>query len=179
MWVGEAGAGTRLKLATNSWTLAVVEGAAETLALTEGLGLDPALLFEALADGPLDLPYMRMKGQAITERNFEPSFRLALAAKDTALVADSASVRGLDLPLLSTIHQRLEQGAGEHGEKDMSATYLTSAPVAPRKRTPRVVARDDARCPLTPEPAPPSSSRVSVRRSSGRPAPHARCTRPG
>lgn len=34
---GQAGAGTRLKLVTNSWVLAVVEAGAETIALAEGL----------------------------------------------------------------------------------------------------------------------------------------------
>ncbi|HYZ81886.1 MAG TPA: NAD(P)-dependent oxidoreductase, partial [Solirubrobacteraceae bacterium] len=63
MWVGGAGAGTRLKLATNSWVLTVVEGAAESLALAEGLGVDPQLVLEALSGGPLDLPYLQMKGK--------------------------------------------------------------------------------------------------------------------
>jgi 3-hydroxyisobutyrate dehydrogenase-like beta-hydroxyacid dehydrogenase len=35
---------------------------------------------------------------------------------------------GLDLPLLRAIRARLSQGAQSHGEKDMSATYPTSAP---------------------------------------------------
>ena len=39
IWVGEAGSGTRLKLATNSWILAVVEGTAETVALVEEVGV--------------------------------------------------------------------------------------------------------------------------------------------
>jgi len=86
MWAGEAGTGSRLKLVTNSWVLTVVEGCAETVALAEGLGLDPALLFEALEGGTLDLPYLRMKGKAILERNFEPMFSLTLAAKDARLV---------------------------------------------------------------------------------------------
>lgn len=64
MWVGEASAGTRLKIAVNVWILAVVEGAAESLALAEGLGLDPSLGLDAVAGGPLDLPYLRMKGKA-------------------------------------------------------------------------------------------------------------------
>ena len=63
MWVGEAGAGTRLKLAINSWILAVVEGAAETLALAEGLGLDPQLVLDAVEGGPLDLPLPADEGQ--------------------------------------------------------------------------------------------------------------------
>jgi 3-hydroxyisobutyrate dehydrogenase len=131
MWVGEAGLATRLKLATNSWILSVVEGAAETLALAEGLGIDPELVLEAVAGGPLDLPYLQMKGRAMIEGDFDPSFRLSLAAKDASLVDEAAAERGLDLPLLRTIRQRLEQGAEQHGEQDVSATYLTSAPRAP------------------------------------------------
>jgi 3-hydroxyisobutyrate dehydrogenase len=128
VWVGEVGAGTRLKLATNSWVLTVTEGTAETLALAEGLGLDPQLVLDAVKGGPLDLPYLQMKGKAILERNFEPSFRLALAAKDADLVQQSAERHQLDLPLVRTIRDRLAEGAGEHGDEDMSATYLTSAP---------------------------------------------------
>jgi 3-hydroxyisobutyrate dehydrogenase len=41
--VGEAGAGSRLKLVINSWVVAVVAAGAETIALAEGLGLDPYL----------------------------------------------------------------------------------------------------------------------------------------
>jgi 3-hydroxyisobutyrate dehydrogenase len=127
IWVGAAGAGSRLKVATNSWVLTVVEGCAELIALAEGVGLDPALVFEALDGGPLDLPYLRMKGKAITERNFDPSFRLGLAAKDAALIEESMQRHGLDLPLFTTIRHRLDQGVREHGDEDMSATYLTSA----------------------------------------------------
>ena len=131
MWVGAAGDGTRLKLATNSWLLAVVEGAAETLAFAEGVGLDPQLVLDAVEGGPLDLPYLQMKGNAIIARKFEPSFRLALAAKDAALVQEAAARHDLDLPLVTTIRQRLDQGVSEHGDEDLSATYLTSASAGP------------------------------------------------
>jgi 3-hydroxyisobutyrate dehydrogenase len=126
MWVGEAGAGTRLKIVVNTWIVSIVEGAAETLALAEGMGLDPSLVLEAVAGGPLDLPYLRMKGKAMIERSFEPSFRLALAAKDAALVEEAAAEHGLDLPLVKAIRRRLDEGVPEHGDKDLSATFLTS-----------------------------------------------------
>jgi 3-hydroxyisobutyrate dehydrogenase len=126
--VGEAGAGTRLKLVANAWVLAVVEAGAETIALAEGLGIDPGLFFEAIAGGTLDLPYLRMKGHAIAERDFTPAFRLALAAKDGGLVAEAARRHGLDLPLLELVARRMREGAAEHGDEDFSATYLTSAP---------------------------------------------------
>jgi 3-hydroxyisobutyrate dehydrogenase len=127
MWVGEAGAGTRLKIVANSWVLTIVEGLAETFALAEGLGLDPNLLLDALEGGALDLPYLRMKGKAIMERDFEPSFRLALAAKDARLIEEAAQRHEIDVPLFSTICRRLAEGVSEHGDEDFSATYLTSA----------------------------------------------------
>ncbi len=128
IWVGEAGSGTMLKLVSNTWILSLVEGSAEALALAEGVGLDPKLLLEAVAGGPLDLPYLQMKGNAIMQRNFEPSFRLALAAKDARLVEETARRHDLDLPLVTTIRERLDEGARENGDLDMCATYLTSAP---------------------------------------------------
>jgi len=125
---GAAGAASQLKLVTNSWVLAVVEAAAETIALAEGVGLDPSLFFRAIEGGTLDLPYLRIKGKAMTERDFAPAFRLALAAKDADLVQRVAAEHGLDLPLLDAIAQRYAEAAKEHGDKDLSATYLMSTP---------------------------------------------------
>jgi 3-hydroxyisobutyrate dehydrogenase len=127
LWLGPAGAGSRLKLALNAWVLTVVEAGAEIIALTESFGLDPNLIFEALEGTSLDLPYLSLKGKAMTNRDFEPAFRLALAAKDAALADDLARQAGLRLPLLTLLNERLSEGAKHHGDKDMSATYLTSA----------------------------------------------------
>ena len=124
---GEAGAGSRLKLVANSWVLAVVAAGAETIALAEGLGLDPALFFQAIEGGALDLPYLRMKGQAMTGRDFEPAFTLKLAAKDAGLVRDAGRDRGLDLPVAEAVAERLAAGAKIHPDLDFSATYLTTA----------------------------------------------------
>lgn len=128
LWVGEAGAGSRLKLVTNAWIVSLVEGTAEMLALAEGLGLDPAVALDAITGGPLDLPYLQLKAHAMIERNFEPSFKLALAAKDAGLAGDAAQAAGLDLPALRVIRERFEQAAREHGDEDLSAVFLAVAP---------------------------------------------------
>ncbi|HXP56908.1 MAG TPA: NAD(P)-dependent oxidoreductase [Streptosporangiaceae bacterium] len=128
IWVGEAGAGTRLKLVTNNWVLTVTEGTAETIALAQGLGLDPRLFLDAVAGGTLDLPYLRIKSEAILNADYTPSFRLKLAAKDAALVAEAAERHSVDVPLTRLLRDRLAEGAREHGDKDMAATYLSSAP---------------------------------------------------
>jgi 3-hydroxyisobutyrate dehydrogenase len=129
MWVGEAGAGSRLKLVTNAWLVSVVEGVAETIALAEGLELDPSLFLEAIDGGPLDAPYARIKARAMIERDFEPTFALKHATKDAKLVADAAARRGLDLPVLAAIARRMDEAVPEHGDEDLSATYLRSTPL--------------------------------------------------
>lgn len=129
MWVGEAGAGTRLKLVSNNWVLSVVEATAETIALAEGLGIDPGLFLEAVEGGPLDLPYLRAKGKAMMERSFQPSFTLALAAKDAGLLEAAAEERGLDLPVVRAVRERFDAAAAAgHGDEDMAATFRLSAP---------------------------------------------------
>jgi 3-hydroxyisobutyrate dehydrogenase len=128
LWIGEAGKGNRLKVAVNVWIVSVVEGAAETLALAEGIGIDPEAVLQAVEGGPLDMPYLRMKGTMMMERSFEPSFRLALAAKDAALAAEAAQDAQLDLPLVEAIANRMSEASDEHGDQDLSATFLLSAP---------------------------------------------------
>jgi len=134
MWLGPAGAGSALKLVANVWVVTVVEGVAETIALAEGSGVDPRDFLEAVSGGPLDLPYMQMKAKAILEHDFEPSFRLELAAKDAALAVELAEQHDLDLPLISTVCERFAEGAVRHGDRDMAATFLTSAPGAKRRQ---------------------------------------------
>jgi 3-hydroxyisobutyrate dehydrogenase len=130
LWVGEAGAGSRLKVAVNSWIVSVVEGTAEMLALAEAVGIDPQSALDAVADGPLDLPYMRMEAKAMLERDFTPSFRLALAAKDAGLALAAAEEAGLELPMLAAIRERMVEVAKEHGDEDLAAVYLASSPSA-------------------------------------------------
>jgi 3-hydroxyisobutyrate dehydrogenase len=127
--LGEAGTGTRLKLAVNTWVVVVTEGTAETVALAEALGLDPNLVLEAISGGALDLPYMRMKAKLMLEREFPPSFALTLAAKDARLVVEAAERHGADLPAARAVAERMTAAAqAGHGDEDMAATYLLARP---------------------------------------------------
>ena len=127
LWLGPAGSGSRLKLAANMWVLTMTEGCAEAIAFTEGMGLDPALLIEAITGGPADSPYFQLKSKAITERRFEPQFKLKLAAKDAALMEDAMRDHHMELPLVTTIARQLARGAADNPDKDLSASYLTIA----------------------------------------------------
>ena len=132
--LGEAGTGTRMKLVVNSWLLSLVEGLGETIAFAEGIGIDPAEFLETISGGPIDNPYAQMKGRMMVERSFEPSFKLALAAKDADLVMEAIERHDLELPMLEAIEGRLHEAAREHGDEDMAATYLASAPKQPAGR---------------------------------------------
>ena len=124
IWVGEAGAGSRLKLAANAWVFAVVEGVAESLTLTRELGLDPALFLEAVRGGALDAPYVQLKGSAMLADDVAPAFGLANALKDAELIVAAAEGAGVDLALMPGIRAHFARAVDDgHGELDMSATY--------------------------------------------------------
>jgi len=123
----EPGAGTRMKLVLNTWLLALVEGLAESVTLAERLGVDPAAFLEIIDGGPLGPPYAKMKGTMMIERSYEPSFPLALAAKDAGLALDAAAASGLELPALRAIRAQLETAVEQgHGDADMAAAVEAS-----------------------------------------------------
>jgi 3-hydroxyisobutyrate dehydrogenase len=127
--VGEAGQGTRLKLAVNAWVLALTQGTAEAVALAKGLGIELDQMLEALEGSPTDAPYFRMKSALMEAGEYPVSFTLKLAAKDAGLIIEAAEKAGVDAPMVRTIAARLAEGVeAGHGEEDMAATYRLSAP---------------------------------------------------
>lgn len=135
LWVGAAGAASRVKVVVNGWVVGIVGVLAEVITLAEGLDLDPSLFFAAVKDGPLDLPYARLKGRAMMERDFDDaSFRLALSRKDGDLLLSAAEQAGLQLPIMDAIVARMRKvEADGHGDEDMAATYWVSAPAGARR----------------------------------------------
>ncbi len=127
LWVGEAGAGSRLKLVLNSWLLTLVEGVAEAVALASSIGVDPERFLEAIEGGPLGVPYADLKGRAMIADEFPPSFALALARKDAELVLEAAA--DLELPFARAVTQQLRRAeAGGLGEEDMAAVARMLGP---------------------------------------------------
>jgi 3-hydroxyisobutyrate dehydrogenase len=124
LWLGEAGAGTRLKLVANTWVLALAEGLGESFALAERFGLDPQAFLDAIAGGPLDSAYAKLKGGAMMARTFPPAFPLRLAAKDARLIVEAARTTGLELPLVQAVAAQFAAGVeGGHGDEDLAATF--------------------------------------------------------
>ena len=126
LWLGAAGQGSRLKLVANSWVLTIVEGVAESLALTRELGLDPRLFLEAVKGGALDAPYVQLKGGAMLDGSFDPQFPLWGAAKDARLIQEAGRDAGVDLAVIEAARRHFERALADgHGDLDMAATYLS------------------------------------------------------
>jgi 3-hydroxyisobutyrate dehydrogenase len=131
LWLGPAGHGTRLKLVLNDWLASLTEGVAETIALTEALGLDPQLFIEAIDEGPLGSPYAVAKARAALAGEFVPGFALRLALKDVGLALDAARERDLDLPITEAISRRWQQAIADgHADDDVSAVIAVAGPRA-------------------------------------------------
>ena len=124
VWVGEAGAGSRLKLAANAWVFTVVEGIAESLTLARDLGLDPRLFLDVVQGGALDAPYVQLKGAAMLDDELAPAFGLSNALKDVDLILAAADSAGVDLALMPGIRAHFARAVDAgHGELDMAATF--------------------------------------------------------
>jgi len=128
LWLDRVGDGSRLKLALNNWLAVQVEGMAETLALTEALGLDPRLFVHTIAGGPLASAYAVAKGNAMVDGDFVAGFPLRHAAKDATLARDAAREGGLSLPLTAALLPRWQDAiAHGHGDDDVASAVTASA----------------------------------------------------
>ncbi len=105
VWVGEEpGAAHRLKLVVNAWVLSVVAGTAQSIALAEGLGLDPQLFLDTIAGGAMDAPYVQLKGRAMIAGDYPPAFAVDGALKDSGLIREALRATGTDDRLMTTLN---------------------------------------------------------------------------
>jgi 3-hydroxyisobutyrate dehydrogenase len=132
LWVGGAGQGTRLKLVCNSWVLTLTVGVAQSMALAEGLGVDPRLFLDAIAGGGTDTPYAHLKGGAMIERNYPVAFGLAAARKDAGLIVEALRTAGIDDRLGTAVLDILSAAAER--VPDPAAVDLAAAVEALRSR---------------------------------------------
>ena len=124
IWLGEAGAGSRLKLVINNWIVGLLGVLAETIAFARSVGVDPSKFLQTIEGGPLSLPYAQLKGNMMIEENYPTSFSARLARKDTGLVLGTAEAHDLQMPIAQAVAARFDEAirAG-HGEEDLAAVY--------------------------------------------------------
>ncbi|PRY50024.1 3-hydroxyisobutyrate dehydrogenase [Geodermatophilus tzadiensis] len=124
VWLGAAGAGSRLKLACNSWLFMLTTGAAQAIALSRGLGVDPQRFLDAIAGGPVDSPYAHLKGGLMLSGEYPPSFALPGATKDARLIRDALRGAGVADRLTAAVLATMEAAAervADPGAVDLAA----------------------------------------------------------
>jgi 3-hydroxyisobutyrate dehydrogenase len=131
VWTGEdgaAGSATRLKLVANSWLIAATAAVGEVLALSKALDVDPNAFFDLIADGPLDMGYLRAKADLVLNDRLSPAqFAVATAGKDARLIVEAGQQNGVRLDVAAASAERFERAAAQgHADEDMAAAYFAS-----------------------------------------------------
>jgi 3-hydroxyisobutyrate dehydrogenase len=127
----EIGQASALKLATNAWVGAITAATAQSLALASGLGLPPQLFLDAIADAPVDSRYAHVKGGAMLEQSFAPSFSVDGVVKDIDLMVAAASEAGVPADLLLAVQGFFRSASDTgHGDDDMAAVVTAFGPVS-------------------------------------------------
>jgi 3-hydroxyisobutyrate dehydrogenase len=115
IWLEEAGAGSKLKLVLNSWLAFLMEGIAESVALADTLGVDHAVLADALRGSSLESPFALAKLAKIDAGDETPDFALRWATKDIDLALAEAGTT--TLPVAAAIsrrwHDLIDAGLGQ------------------------------------------------------------------
>lgn len=115
IWVGEVGAGSRLKLVNNTLVALVAESVATSVALARRLGLATQTVVDALGGGPVVSPWEAAKLQRIAKGDFSAQFSLSLALKDVRLAPQAAGDDRLGVlaSLADEWGQAVDQGLGD------------------------------------------------------------------
>ena len=127
VWAGEAGTGSRLKMACNAWLISISVGTAQSIALARGLGLDPQLFLDAVDGGPMDTPYAKMKGKNMISGEHPVSFGLTGATKDAVLIQAALQAAGVsdrfDAAAVETMQLAIDR-LPDPGAVDLSALIV-------------------------------------------------------
>lgn len=90
IWVGPAGAGSRMKLVANAWLALAAEAVNTSLALAARLGIEAEGVINGLSGSPLVSPWQAAKLPRIAAGDYSEQFALSLALKDVHLALDAA-----------------------------------------------------------------------------------------
>ena len=128
LWVGEAGMGSRLKMATNHWMIAMTAALAEAMHLCKAMGLDQQQFIELLDGGPLGSAYGLLKLDEMRRHDYPAGFPVRLALKDLELVREVEQSSKLAMPLLDVVHERFLTANEDHADEDLAAVYEVGRP---------------------------------------------------
>jgi 3-hydroxyisobutyrate dehydrogenase len=123
LWVGEAGMGSRLKLAANHWMITMVGALAESMHLCDAMGLDQQQFIALLDGGPLGSGYALQKLDEMRRHEYPAGFPVRLALKDMELVREVERSSHAGMPVLDAVLERFAAADKDHADQDLAAVY--------------------------------------------------------
>lgn len=123
LWVGDAGMGSRLKMAANHWMIAMTAALAESMHLCEAMGLDQRRFIELLDGGPLGSPYGLQKLDEMRRHEYPAGFPVRLALKDLELVREVEQSSEAAMPVLDVVLERFSSASQDHADEDLASVY--------------------------------------------------------
>jgi 3-hydroxyisobutyrate dehydrogenase len=123
LWVGEAGMGSRLKMAANHWMIAMTAALAESMHLCEAMGLDQRQFIELLDGGPLGSAYGLQKLDEMRRHEYPAGFPVRLALKDLELVREVEQSSQAAMPVLDVVLERFSSASEDHADEDLASVY--------------------------------------------------------
>jgi 3-hydroxyisobutyrate dehydrogenase len=130
LWVGEAGMGSRLKLAANHWMITMVAALSESMHLCQAMGLDEQHFIALLDGGPLGSAYAVQKLEEMRRHEYPAGFPVRLALKDLELVREVEHSSRASMPLLDVVLERFSTASPSLADHDLAAIYETDASYA-------------------------------------------------
>jgi 3-hydroxyisobutyrate dehydrogenase-like beta-hydroxyacid dehydrogenase len=121
---GAPGSGAAMKLVANLALGAAIVALGEALSLGESFALNRHMLLDALAESPIG-PIVAAKRANLEARQFAPSFKLQLAAKDLRLVMEAAAARGRDLKQVEANRAWMDEAA-DLGAADLDISAVVA-----------------------------------------------------
>jgi 3-hydroxyisobutyrate dehydrogenase-like beta-hydroxyacid dehydrogenase len=120
--IGEIGQATTIKVATNVLTAAIVQAAAEGIALVQNSGLSLEKLVVALEKNASNSKTLSMKLPKMIQGDFEPHFSVKHMLKDIQIASRLGLLHHLELSVTAATRDRLlEQMQRGYGDDDFSA----------------------------------------------------------
>ena len=100
----------------NAWVGSINAALGQSIALADGLGLDPQLFLDAVEGGAVDAPYVHLKGAAMIGSDWSTSFAVDGVVKDVGLIRAAAVETGTDPGCSTPCSPSRAASAGGHGD---------------------------------------------------------------
>lgn len=111
--LGENGKGIAAKLSVNYFLSTIYQGLAETILLSDKLGISRKDMLEIINESASGSGATKVKTPLLTDENYDPAFALDLMLKDILLAKDAGANFPLSKTLIKTYQSAHDDGFGK------------------------------------------------------------------